>query len=165
MTIVCEVPTWTFGPSSHRIRRPGSALQGPEPAPLEHGRFVLLEGSMELIVNAEGSWCFSWWQGLDIHTPLLVPCYFSSAGRLPLKAKFNLLESWEKPQEMPAVILIKHTLPRGKTQPLVSKEGTKSCPQTPPLSETARPDADVLVSNRSKPLGSSLCQWHPQPGL
>ena len=39
------------------------------------------------------------------------------------KSQIHPLESWEKPQGMPAVILIKHTLPRGKTQPSFVKEG------------------------------------------
>ena len=88
MTIARAVPAWMFGPSSHHIHRPGSALQGTEPAPLERDGFVLLEGSMELIANAEGSLCFSWWQELVVHTLLPVPRYFSSVGWLPLKAKF-----------------------------------------------------------------------------
>jgi len=96
---------------------------------------------------------------LPAGTPLFQPCWMAAT-----KSQIHPLESWEKPQGMPAVILIKHMLPRGKTQPAFITGGTKSCPRTPLLSETARPDADALVSDRSKPLGS-LSQWHSQPGL
>lgn len=55
------------------------------------------------------------------------------------KSQICPLESWEKPQGMPAVILIKSMLPRGKTQPSFAEEGPKpalvphGCPRLPGL--------------------------------
>lgn len=78
------------------------------------------------------------------------------------KSQIHPLESCEKAQGMPAVILIKHVLPRGKSQPWLVKDGPN--PALQPLCGQ-RPPGLVLVSHWSHTLGSSWSQWHPQPGL
>lgn len=86
--MTCAVPAWPFGPRSHRIHWPDS-----EPAPLERGGFVLLEGSMELIANAGGSLCSSRWQGLVVHMPLPL---FQQRWMAAAQCQIHALESWEK---------------------------------------------------------------------
>lgn len=113
------MPAWsplgTFGPDCHNIHQ----LCRMQSQLLWNMEFVLLEGNMELIASADGSLCFSGWQGLVVHTPLL-PVHPVSAAVWNgcHKSQIHPLESWEKSQGLPAVILIKHVLPRGKTQPL-----------------------------------------------
>lgn len=50
-------------------------------------------------------------------TPLFQQCWVAAT-----KSQIHPFESWEKPQGRPAVILIKHMLPRGKTQHSFVKE-------------------------------------------
>lgn len=130
MSIDHMLPALTIGPSSHRTRR----------AQLS-----------ELLLNMVGL-CF--WKGVwsssqvlksslvaradrphsAAATPLIQQCWMAAA-----KSQICPLESWERPQGMPAVILIKNMLPRGKTQPLFAEEGPNpalvphDCPRLPGL--------------------------------
>lgn len=140
MTFARVVASWTFGPNCHDIHQ----LCRMQSQLLWNMEFVLLEGNMELIASAEGSLCFSWWQGLAVHTPLLpAPCGFSTVEWLPQKP-YSSIREWEKAQGLPAVILIKHMLPRGKTQPVLVKDGPN--PALKPLRGQGPPGL-VLVSH------------------
>lgn len=96
MTIAHVVVSWMFGPNSHNIHQ----LCRTQSQLLWNMEFVLLEGNMELIASAEGLLCFSWWQGLVVHSPLLpVPCDFSSVEQLPQKPNSSIRELGESPRD------------------------------------------------------------------
>lgn len=124
------LPALTIGPSSHRTR------------------WAQLS---ELLLNVVGL-CF--WKGAWSSSQVLKSSLVARADRphsaaaTPLiqrrwtaaaKSQICPLESWEKPQGMPAVILRKNMLPRGKTQPLFAEEGPNpalvphDCPRLPGL--------------------------------
>lgn len=92
--------------------------------------------------SSSGTWDLCFWKGTwSLLRVLEAPCV-SHGGegwsstlrccRYPVtsagwkgchESQIDPLESWEKARGMPAGILIKHVLPRGKTQPLLVKAG------------------------------------------
>lgn len=130
--------------------------------------------------SSSGTWNLCFWKGTWSLLRVLKVCCVSHGGKgwsstvrccryLVTSAVWNSchksqihpLESWEKAQGMPAVILIKHMLLRGKTQPLLVKD--RPNPALKPL-RGQRPPGLVLVSHWSRTLGSFWPQQHPQLG-
>lgn len=77
-------------------------------------------------------------------TPLFQQCWMAAT-----KSQIHPNSSWEKTQGMPAVILIKHMLPRGKTQPSFMKEG---------------PNPALIPLRCQGPPGLTLMSWCPTGG-
>lgn len=163
VTISCGVSAWIRGPSSYHIQHQTQLCRAQRQLLLNMVGLCFWKGAWSLLRMLKVHHvCYGgrgWSSALRRWYPVISQC-----GMAATKSQIHPLESWEKPQGMPAVILIKHMLPRGKTQPWVIKEGPN--PALIPLHCQRLPGLElILVSDWSKLPGSSLSQRHLRPGL